>query len=281
MINIINEFQRYCNNKYLGSPYHNSYIQPPYGVKDTLFTIAGVQHYEHIYSNGRSPALTVSVQACLRFNDFDELDKPFKSLYFNMLGLFSFKHWTMQQVIDFWMDFFKVLQIKPDYVTIHPDKAEWTEFYKKHDLVIKFDYDCIWSNGSLTGYCTEFYKEGLEIGNIVSPTPDGFDCGFGAERLDAVVNHPTPPSKLDKLKMAAQAIRDSGYTATANKQGYCLRKLCREIIKLGGSMDTTFFQDEVTRQARVLENYNKLKDANAHQTKEWWWSTHGIDIDLI
>jgi hypothetical protein len=41
------------------------------------------------------------------------------------------------------------------------------------------------------GYCTEFYHNGVEIGNIVNTMDKFIDVGFGYSRLDAIVNNPT------------------------------------------------------------------------------------------
>lgn len=69
-------------------------------------------------------------------------------------------------------------------MTIHPDRlVEWTPLYGGRVPIVP-DPECIWSDGGISGYCTEFYKDGVEIGNIVNPLGTCIDVGFGAERLD-------------------------------------------------------------------------------------------------
>jgi hypothetical protein len=88
---------------------------------------------------------------------------------------------SVEEAIDFWLDFLAQIGVAPDYVTIHPDRlAEWTRFYRNR-LPIRPDLECTWSDGNITGYSTEFYKGGIEIGNIVNPLGTCIDVGFGLD----------------------------------------------------------------------------------------------------
>lgn len=71
------------------------------------------------------------------------------------------------------------LNLKLDYVTVHPDKSDWSVHYNEYDVEIRGDKKCIWPDGELSGYCTEFYYKGVEIGNIVNICDDCIDVGFG------------------------------------------------------------------------------------------------------
>jgi hypothetical protein len=42
-----------------------------------------------------------------------------------------------------------------------------------------------------------------------------------------------------------------------------------------------FYYDEIQRQERILVKWERLKDKHKDKPKEWWWDTHGIDLDLI
>jgi len=85
----------------------------------------------------------------------------------------------------------------PDYVTIHPDKLfQWARFYGDR-VPIRPDPECMWSDGDISGYSTEFYKNGVELGNIVNPLETCIDVGFGLERLDMVVSGTPPPRPQD------------------------------------------------------------------------------------
>ena len=35
-------------------------------------------------------------------------------------------------------------------------------------VLVRIDNECLWSDGNIGGYCTEFYKNDIEIGNIVN-----------------------------------------------------------------------------------------------------------------
>ena len=197
-----------------------------------------------------------------------------------MIGFFSFREWSVPQTIKYWMEFLRQIGIKPDYVTIHPDKPEWSEYYKDYDIEIKFDEGCIWSDGEIGGYCTEFYKDGIEIGNIVNPLGTCIDCGWGLERIEMILNNERK-SKEETLRSTIFKIIYSGFSPSYNKQGYILRKLLRICYLNSIFIDHVFYQQEIERQEKILIKYNRLKSKHKSKSKSWWFETHGIDIDLI
>ena len=201
-----------------------------------------------------------------------------------MIGLFSFRELTVQDTIHFWMEFLQKINCIPDYVTIHPDKPEWKEFYSSYNIEIRLDKECIWSDGngpeSISGYCTEFYKDDIEIGNIVNPLGTCIDVGFGLERILMVLTG-EQKSKEDTLVETILKIIESGFTPTYNKQGSLLRKLLRICYLENIVIEHQFYQDEILRQEKILQKYNRLKDRYKDKPKEWWWNTFGIDLDLL
>jgi len=218
-----------------------------------------------------------NIQSCIRLNDLDEIGDGSHLLYFNMIGLFSFRDISVKNAIDFWIEFLYTIGINPDYVTIHPDKMlEWSKFYS--DIKIREDADCIWSDGDIGGYCTEFYKNGIEIGNIVNPLDTCIDVGFGLERLQYVLGT-KQGSEIEILSETILKIIESGYKPSNLKQGYVLRKLLRILYKKGGEIDHPYFKDEVERQDKIYNKWLKLKDKHKDKSKEWWMSTHGINLD--
>ena len=72
---------------------------------------------------------------------------------------------------------------------------------------------------------------------------------------------------------------EEGYRPSNLKQGYVLRKLLRVIWSNGFKIDHPYFNDEVIRQSKILEKYNRLKEKHYDKPKEWWFSTYGINID--
>ncbi|HMT02720.1 MAG TPA: hypothetical protein PKD00_05335 [Burkholderiales bacterium] len=125
-----------------------------------------------------------------------------------------------------------------------------------------------------------FFLNNVEIGNIVNPLDNCIDVGFGLERLEMFVNGKTI-NKIDTLKETAIKIIESGYAPSNLKQGYVLRKILREIYKCGSTLDHEYFTDEIKRQDKILDKYNILKNKHINKSKQWWYETHGIDLDEI
>jgi len=237
-----------------------------------------MQRFKPLFSDPGHTGTIANVQSCLRLVDLDEIGDQTHFLHFNMVGLFSFRRMTVKDAIDFWLDFLGEIGLTVDYVTIHPDKMEeWTPLYEGR-VPIRPDPECIWSDGNISGYCTEFYKDGIEIGNIVNPLGTCIDVGFGLERLDMVLNGTRKPCGTDVLKEAIWLIIDSGYRPGAKEQGYVLRKLLRMLAKQGGTLDHPFMREEIERQQRLRERYLRLRPRHPDKPPEWWFDTHGIDV---
>lgn len=246
----------------------------------TLFCPAGMQKYKGLFLDKNVKGKTfANIQSCIRLNDLDSIGDGTHLLYFNMIGLFSFRSMTVASTIDFFVEFLRKIDITPSYVTIHPDKTdEWSSFYDKYGFEIRPDSGCIWSDGNIGGYCTEFYVNDIEIGNIVNPMGDCIDVGFGLERLKLIKGIKLPDEN-EILKETVFKIIKSGYYPSNKEQGYVLRKLLRTLYKNGTHIDHEFFEMEVKRQERLKNLYNKLKNKNQDKSKEWWFDTHGINID--
>lgn len=278
-MDIIKEYRDHCKER--GSELIIDDKVNPYN-ETTLFCPAGMQQFKDFFSNSSYTNTIANVQACIRMNDFEEIGDTSHLLYFNMLGLFSFREMTVEGAINFWVTFLRKINVHPTHVTIHSNRKEWSVFYRLLgiDDVRYDDENCTWSDGSIGGYCTEFYVDEIEIGNIVNPLGNCIDAGFGLERLEMFVND-LQISKIDTLKDTALKIIDSGYYPSNLKQGYVLRKILREIYKLGHKLDHPFFLQEIERQDKIKERYANLKDKHTDKPKEWWFDTHGIDIDNV
>lgn len=246
----------------------------------TLFCPAGMQQFKDRFKNPDNTTVA-NIQSCIRLNDLEEIGDGTHMLHFKMIGLFSFGEMTLNETVDFWIEFIEdELGIKIDYVTVHPDKFDtWKWLYEHHHLPIKLDEECEWSDGEMGGYCTEFYHNGVEIGNIVNTMGKFIDVGFGYSRLDAIVNNPPSPTKVDILKDAIEKIIEADFKPGPQKQGYILRKLLRMLWVEGGEMQHPFFEKEVIRQKNMKERYEKLIHKHLDKPKEWWFDTHGIDVD--
>jgi alanyl-tRNA synthetase len=234
-----------------------------------------MQQYKSKFKDENVSQTFSNIQSCIRLNDLNEIDDDTHYLYFNMIGFFSFRQWTLKETIDFFLTFLKELNLTPDYVTIHPDKYEWKDYYS---LPVVMDEECIWSDGEIRGYCTEFYINGIEIGNIVNTMGTCIDVGFGLERLDMICNGTV---KTNTLNETILKIIEDGYSPSNTKQGYVLRKLLRLLWKRGDSLNHPYFLQEVKRQERIKKVYDRLLPKNLDKNKEWWYDTHGIDITDI
>ncbi|MBB4240424.1 alanyl-tRNA synthetase [Rhizobium tropici] len=237
-----------------------------------------MQQYKPLFSDPSYIGTLANSQACLRMGDLDEIGDGTHFLHFTMLGLFSFREMTVGDAIDFWIEFLGTLGLVPDHVTIHPDRLEdWTPLYRGRIPIVP-DEECTWSDGNVSGYCTEFYKDGIEIGNIVNPLGTCIDVGFGAERLDMILNGTPPDDALATLRDTVMRIVESGYRPGNKEQGYVLRKLLRRIHVMGGTLDHPYFEQEVGRQQRLRSRYRRLREKHPDMSPEWWFDTHGIDV---
>lgn len=246
----------------------------------TLFCTSGMHQFKSKFKDINHKETISNIQSCLRLNDLNEIGDGIHLLYFRMVGFFSFREWTVKQTIDFWMEFLNKIGITPDYVTIHPDKLEWKDYYKNYNIEIKLDTDCTWSDGDINGYCTEFYKNNIEIGNIVNPLGTCIDVGFGLDRLEMVLFN-EKRSKEETLQETVWKLINCGFIPSNTKQGYILKKLLRTCHDNNVIIEHQFYDDEIKRQEILRSKWDKLKDKHSDKSKQWWWETMGIDLDLL
>lgn len=221
-----------------------------------------------------------NIQRCIRLNDIDELGDGTHLISFDMVGLFSFREMTIKQAVDFWMKWLGQINLLPDTVTIHPDKMdEWRWLYDDYQVSIRSDVDCVWSDGDQGGYCTEFYINDIEIGNIVNTNGDCIDVGFGLERLLVLLGE-EPLSIENGLKQGIMSIINSGYRPSGKQQGHILKSLLKRLVKMDSFLDHPFFAEEQLRQKKTKERLDTLWCKFKHQPPEWWLDTHGVDYDL-
>lgn len=243
-----------------------------------------MQPLKPLFSNPNYFGTQANIQKCLRLNDLNEIGDGTHYLSFEMIGLFSFRQWTVPQGINFFMTFLKRLNLKPGYVTIHPDKIdEWSHYYEEFNIPIKRDKECIWSDGNIRGYCTEFYINGIEIGNIVNPLGDCLDIGFGLERLIQVSGGFKPSTKREILEETCQLLINSGIKPGNNKQGYILKKLIIECLLCGSKNNTSIFNEYRKKLQNSYNRYlgNKDKPKYKDKTPEFWLDTFGVDITRL
>jgi alanyl-tRNA synthetase len=228
-------------------------------------------NYQNTFSN---------IQSCLRLNDLNEIGDGTHYLLFHMLGLFSFRQWSLPKTIDFWMSFLEHIDLKPDYVTIHPDKYnQWKHLYSNYSVDIKEDDECIWNDGNIGGYCTEFYKDNIEIGNIVNTLDTCIDVGFGGERILMLKNLIQPSSKSLILIETIQQLINDNIQLSNNQHGYILKKLITLLIYDKGFIDHPSYHYLFNQQKDKWKFYllNKNKPKFISKDLNWWIDTHGVN----
>jgi alanyl-tRNA synthetase len=241
-----------------------------------------MQKHKNKFSDLSLTGLTLAdSQNCFRTVDLMEVGDGTHSLSFQMLGLFSFRSWTLLQGMEFWLTFVRSVGIEPDKITVHPDMQEshtalWRSLGVAH-LVVS-DPDCKWSDGAIGGYCTEMYLNGLEIGNIVNPLGTCLDCGFGLERLGLALDIHRLPDGETLLIESGKLLIQQGVYPTASRRGYVLRKIMRRLITLDSQWNDPLFIKEIERGIKLKQRYLKLRDKHKDKDSVWWWETHGIDL---
>jgi len=213
-------------------------------------------------------------------NDLDEIGDGTHHLVFDMLGFFSFREYTVKQTIDIMMEFCHSINVHPDYVTIHPDKFdEWKSFYDEYEVEVRQDEECLWSDGSIGGYCTEFYKNNIEIGNIVNTLGTCIDVGFGLQRLLLVLGELENKTRLEILEETCTTLIDSGVVVSHYGHGYILKKLITECVMHGSFISHEYFQKIRLSQVEIYKNYLRLSSriSNKDKTDEYWLSTMGFN----
>lgn len=271
-------YGNFCQQNHVSFSINSSILSPD---NTTLFCTSGMHHFKKQFSDSTYHNTHSNIQTCLRLNDLDEIGDSTHYLVFHMLGLFSFRQWSLPKTIDFWMSFLDSIDLLPDFVTIHPDKYhDWKHFYSNFKVDVKMDTECYWNDGNIGGFCTEFYKNEVEIGNIVNTLGTCIDVGFGGERILNLKNLLPMPSKTEILKETIQSLIDSGIQLGNNKQGYILKKLITQLIYEKDVFHHPFYDLIFNQQKRQWQFYlshyqlNKFKD----KTDNWWLDTHGIQV---
>jgi alanyl-tRNA synthetase len=239
-----------------------------------------MQKYKKEFEDISYQETFINIQPCLRLNDLEEIGDGTHYLYFRMIGMFSFRELSLEQTIDFWLEFIEdELKLQLSKITIHPKKEDWRRYYSNQN--IELDETCTWTDGELGGYCTEFYVNDIEIGNIVNTRGDCIDVGFGFERLLNLVYDIKPKPKEEILKDTCLIIINSGIKPSGTKHGYVLRKLLRTMVYNKYKWDHPLYLKEIERSNKMYDRYLKLSKKHFDKDSNWWWETHGIDLDII
>lgn len=272
-------YGKFCQDNKLSFNTNASVLSPDH---TTLFCTSGMHHFKKQFSDLSYYNTNSNIQSCLRLNDLDEIGDGTHYLVFHMLGLFSFRQWSVPKTIDFWMSFLESIDLLPHHVTIHPDKMdEWKSFYSNYNVEIKEDLECVWKDGSIGGYCTEFYHNDVEIGNIVNTLGTCIDVGFGGERILNLKGLLPTSTTVEILTETIQSLLNDSVVLSNNQHGYILKKLITLLIYNRGYLDHPYYFQLFNQQKEKWQFYlsNYQKDKFKTKSNSWWLDTHGINLD--
>ena len=241
-----------------------------------------MQQYKPLFTDILYKGTFANIQKCLRLNDLKEIGDGTHHLSFNILGFFSFRQYTLKQCIDFMMNYINSIGIYPDYVTIHPDKInEWKHLYDEYNIEIRPDIECKWSDGLIGGYCTEFYKNDIEIGNIVNTLDTCIDVGFGVERLLMVLGVLVNKSRLQILEETSLLLINNGIEISHYQSGYVLKKIVTECVLEGSTISNEVFNKVRDNQKQIYRNFLNLSTRRSNRDKDdaYWLNTIGFRRD--
>ena len=230
-----------------------------------------------------------NMQYCVRTNDIDEVGDGTHLTFFQMIGSFGFGTNDYERHCLMWTRIMHDLGIPISHVNVHPDSG--FERYWDEKFPVQHSEDCLWSDGSVGGYCSElFTSDGVEVGNIVNPLGHSIDVGFGYERLLQVMEGKT---RVDETELFDQSLdpvsRDHIRTLTLlwerniqpGNQGrnYVCRRLIRRFIRLNGDSDVLFrgwLGDERKRLEKSLRDGRKHWRKNGERPDVFYWDTFGV-----
>jgi alanyl-tRNA synthetase len=262
--------------------------------ESTLFVCSGMQNLkDRFYSpdGGRYG----SRQSCIRTNDLDLVGDGTHLTYFEMLGNFSFGGNDYQVSVDLWHSIISDLNLPVTHITVHPQRPDHSDLWKKHGYGIVLDENNIWSDGEIGGHCCEVFCGNLEIGNLVNPLGHSTDVGFGWERLHMVVEqknvvHETSlfdtsqhPVVSDHLR-SLQCLIENGVIPSNKGRGYVMRRLIRRILPLldeGQLFCQELVDKERESREKTLRSAKKSVRKNKDKSPQWWWDTFGVLPDEL
>lgn len=251
-----------------------------------------VKRQFHEMSGGRHGSL----QSCIRTDDIEYVGDGSHLTYFEMLGNFSFGGNDYEVSVELWHSILSDLGIKNCYVKVHPSELSHHNLWKRRGYHVEPDEDCVWSDGSIGGFCCEIFVDDLEIGNLVNPMGHSTDVGFGWERLHQIIegkkrvdqtslfNHNVPPIVSDHLRSVGMMWKND--IQPGNKgRNYICRRLIRRMLRLLDESDNLPFSDWIRNEIELREK--SLRQGRRywrrHQNKppSFWWETFGVLPDEI
>ena len=262
----------------------------------TLFICAGMQPFKERFRD-RDGSQVGSLQSCIRTNDIDEVGDGSHLTYFQMVGSFGFGSENYEHHVEFWHSLMSVLGISVDEVRCHPDSGHRPLWERRGHTVVD-DPNCEWSDGGVGGYCSEMFKGGLEIGNLVNPSGHSVDVGFGFERLYQLICGKSRVDETDLFRQdlgpvsrdhfrTLKVFREQGILPGNKGRNYVCRRLLRRFMRLSPGVRVEFsdwVEQEQIRLEKSLRDGRRYFRRNPKKPPEFWWDTFGIlpeEIDFL
>jgi alanyl-tRNA synthetase len=154
-------------------------VIPNQDDQSTLFVCSGMQRFKSRFTAQDKGRLS-SLQSCIRTNDIDLVGDGSHLTHFQMLGNFSFGNNDYEKSCEMWRSIDQQILLGISNIHVHPSSPHKLIWEKMGYPTIE-DVDCVWSDGTIGGYCSEMYRGNLEIGNLVNTLGHSTDVGFGWE----------------------------------------------------------------------------------------------------
>lgn len=251
----------------------------PENDKTTYFICSGMQLFKSKFKEQTKEKIS-TLQSCVRTNDIDLWGDETHFCHFRMIGCFSFGNDDYPQVIDMWLLILKELNLFPEEVHIHPSSDHKKLVEHKGNYKIIEDEECVWSDGEIGGYCTEFYIQGIEIGNLVNTLGHSVDVGFGLERLAKLMGEQYP--KTYDLEEFLKKCHEQNLSPGQKGIESVVRKVFRKWFKqpekslsLSNLLKDWILVEEKRKKETEKEALKLLK-TNRDKSDEWWKSTTGL-----
>jgi len=221
-----------------------------------------------------------TVQSCIRTNDIDLWGDGTHFCFFRMVGCFSFGNKDdYPKVVDMWLSIMVDVGLEITSVHVHPDSNHRKLFEgRERNYHIVDDTECIWSDGTVGGYCSEFYVGDVEIGNIVNPMGDSVDVGFGLERMCRLLGEQYEPTyDLEQFLEHCWKYQikpgSKGKNHTVKK---ILRRWLRQPVR---STDVSFDEWILEEEKKMRESFRlgeRVLRRHLDKPDRWWLDTFGL-----
>ena len=258
----------------------------------TLFICSGMQRYQSRFLNPNQSRLG-TLQSCIRCKDLDLIGDSSHLSSFEMLGHFSFGRNDYPESCELWRDLVDELDLPITHVTVHPDRLDHRDIWRKLGFKVVFDPDCSWTDGTIQGHCCELFVGELEVGNLVNPLRHSVDVGFGLERILQVMEgkeritdtslfpEDLPPILADHRRTLLLMKENGVKPGPKGRESIC-RRLVQRCLRQGEDLPSMipelsdWWEDEERLAEKRLERgrrrWRKFKDRD----ERFWLETFGL-----